>query len=243
MSLFKKIAIGLAVVALIGAGVAYYMFRQATALPEWYEAELAVEELRTADSEGEDIGWEPLEPDSEVEPDDEEIEPATPPVGGAAGPQGAAPAPAKPKTRRRKSAGPKVMRGFHRRSRRGKKKGKKTAVKASRATYHKGKLEAGVVLDLSRVPKDKLTEADKKLYDRAVRGFPGLTKRDVYVGVEDHPITRDGVLQLGSNPKVRVGNLRYSLPSAASKLGMSESQLRRDFNNELRRLGFTNPDG
>lgn len=238
--MLKKVAIALLVVALIGAGVAFYFFRQATALPEWYKAELALES-EPADPEA-PVGWEPLGEDasqdeSEAEQDAPEAEhgPAPAPDNPAAGgPQG------KPRARKRSaSRGPRVMRGFHRRRA---KKGKKTAVKASRATYDNGKLEAGVVLDLSRVPKENLTPGDRRLYERAVEGFPGLTKRDVYVGIEDRPVTKDGVLQLGASPKVRVGNLRYSLPNAAKKLGMSEATLRRDFDNELRRLGFTDPE-
>lgn len=232
--MLKKVAIAVAIVALIGAGVAYYMFRQATALPEWYEAELALESEPV--DEDAPMGWEPIE-GAELEPVPEESQPTETPRSGGAPDKGAAPKSA-PRKRSATKRGPRVMRGFHRRRAT---KGKKTAVKASRATYDNGKLEAGVVLDLSRVPKENLTPRDKRLYERAVEGFPGLTKRDVYVGIEDRPVSKDGVLQLGDSPKVRVGNLRYSLSSAAAKLGMSEATLRRDFDNELRRLGFTDP--
>ena len=115
-------------------------------------------------------------------------------------------------------------------------------MRASRAVLDGDELEAGVVLDLSKVPRDKLVERDKKLYERAVKNFPGITKRDVYVGIEDEPVAKDGVLQLGPDPKVRIGNLRYSLDDAAQRLGMSPTDLRRELDRELERLGFTDPD-
>jgi hypothetical protein len=63
----------------------------------------------------------------------------------------------------------------------------------------------------------------------------------VYVGIEDTPVVRDGVLQLGDAPKLRVGRLRYDLDSAAEKLGMSAADLRREFDRELRRMRVTPP--
>jgi hypothetical protein len=114
-------------------------------------------------------------------------------------------------------------------------------VKASKAVLKDGKLEAGVVLDLSKVSTDKLTDRDRGLYDKAVANFPGITRRDVYVGVEDQPVTEDGVLQLGASPQIRVGNLRYPLDKAAAKLGMSPAQLRAELDRELQRLGVKDP--
>jgi hypothetical protein len=40
---------------------------------------------------------------------------------------------------------------------------------------------------------------------------------------------------------VRVGNLKYSIEAAARKIGMSASDLRRELDLELHRLGFVDP--
>jgi hypothetical protein len=112
---------------------------------------------------------------------------------------------------------------------------------AGEASCEDGRFQAGVVVDLSRIPKDKLVARDRELYDRAVDQFPGITKRDVYIGIEDRPVSADGVLQLGPAPEVRVGNLRYPLDTAARKIGMSPAELRRELDLELHRLGFVDP--
>lgn len=230
----KWAGITVGVLVVVALCVAWWLWREVTALPQWYEQDAQAYE-GDADTKGPpqwialDERGDPILEDPFAELDMQEAEATLEAV----------PAPTESK-RRGRQARAHEMRGFHR-SRRKKKAGDK-AIKASRAHFRDGELEVGAVVDLSRIPKDKLSEKDRAMYDRAVRNFPGLTKRDVYVGVEDHPITRDGYLQLGPHPTVRVGNLRYPLAKAAGKLGLSESRLRRDVDRELRRMGLVDPE-
>lgn len=230
----KKLLLVIAILVLVGAGIAFYLWRQATALPDWYtqaDGETDGLELEESDTQGE-VRW------VSVPPDDGALEEPLPPPSGPAAADAPSSKPTGVRSAHKRGRSDKhVLRGFHRRGN-GKSKG---AVRASRAVLDGNELEAGVVLDLSKVPRDKLVERDERLYERAVANFPGITKRDVYVGIEDEPVTQDGVLQLGPDPKVRIGNLRYSLDEAAKRLGMSPADLRAEFNRELKRLGFTDP--
>ena len=229
----KWAGISVGVLLVLSIGVGWWLWRQVTALPEWYEQDAQAYEgdpeaegpphWIALDERGDPIAEDPFE-DVQLQRAEATLEHV----------------PAPTKTNRRKQARSHEMRGFHRA--RPKKAAGDKAIKASRAHYQDGELEVGAIVDLSRIPKDKLSPRDQDMYDRAVRNFPGLTKRDVYVGVEDHPVTRDGYLQLGPNPTVRVGNLRYPLAKAADKLGMSESKLRRDVDRELRRMGMVDPE-
>ncbi len=229
----KWAGISLGVVLVVTLAVGWWLWRQVTALPEWYEQDAQAYEgdprdegpphWIALDERGDPVAEDPFE-EVALQQAEATLEHV----------------PAQEAGPRRRQARAHEMRGFHR-SRRDHKAGDK-AIKASRAHYRDGQLEVGAILDLSRVPKDKLSAKDRDMYDRAVRNFPGLTKRDVYVGIEDHPTTRDGYLQLGPNPTVRIGNLRYPLSKAAGKLGMSESHLRRDVDRELRRMGMVDPE-
>ena len=227
--MLKKLAIALGVVLLIGAVVVFVLYRQVTALPDWAEDEVAEQEAMDPDApvewQAEGEGEAPLPP---------EVAEALPPEPTSAPPSPASPttpAPAEKKAKRY------VLKGFHRR---GKGAGKK-AVRASKAVLEDGKLEAGVVLDLSRIEDAKMSDSDRGLYEGALEAFPPLRKKNVYVGVETRPVRKDGVLQLGKRAKLRVGNVRYDLGSAARKLGMSEAGLRKALNRNLRTLGFKAP--
>lgn len=229
--MLKKVAIALGIVLVIGAVVVFVLYRQVTALPEWVEDEVAEQEAMDPDApvvwEAEGEGEEPLPPEVA------EALPPEPPVPPAAGEAVAAP----PRTPAEKKAKRYVLKGFHRR---GKGAGKK-AVRASKAVLEDGRLEAGVVLDLSRIEDAKMSQSDRGLYEGALEAFPPLRKKNVYVGVETRPVRKDGVLQLGKKAKLRVGNVRYDLGAAARKLGMSEAGLRKALNQNLRSLGFKAP--
>ncbi len=131
------------------------------------------------------------------------------------------------------------LRGFHRKA---PIKGKaRKAIRASRAVRTKDKLEAGVVVDTSKISKDELSKRDNDTLTRALQSFPGLTERDVYIGVEDTPINKNGVLQLSPKARLRVGNLTYSMHDAAKRLGIPESKLRDDLNKQLLKMNVQDP--
>lgn len=229
--MLKKLVIALGIVLVVGAVVLFVLYRQVTALPDWAAEEVAQQEALDPDApvewEAESEGEAPLPPavaealPPEPEPSREAVQPAPG--------EAMAKAPDKPQRF--------VLRGFHRR---GKGAGKE-AVRASKAVLEGGRLEAGVVLDLSRIEDAKMSDADRGLYEGALQAFPPLRKKNVYVGVETRPIRKDGVLQLGKTAKLRVGSIRYDLGSAARKLGMTEAGLRKALNEHMRRLGFKAP--
>jgi len=234
--MLKKIAIALGILTLL-AGIAMFMlYRKATALPDWAEAEVAEQAdldpdapvLWEAESEGDEV----LSPELEAALPADPL-PIPPNVEIRSRPSASKPKPARVKKKAKRY----VLKGFHRR---GKGAGK-DAVRASKAVLDNGRLEAGVVLDLARIEDAKMSDSDRGLYEGALGAFPPLRKKNVYVGVETRPVRKDGVLQLGSDAKLRVGSIRYSIGSAAKKLGMSEAGLRKNLNRHLRRLGFKDP--
>ncbi|MEM6992772.1 MAG: hypothetical protein AAF721_19815 [Myxococcota bacterium] len=251
--MLKKIAIAFAVLVALGVGVVAWLWHQATALPDWYVEEQAASQGASdappegdapppqwvaLDQEGnrlEDVDPIPLAAPEPSRSESDALLEAVPPKN----------AKKKATKKSRKKAKRHELRGFHRRAGKRRKGGKSQpvkGVKASRAVYEDGELEMGVIVDLANFPKEKLSERDRARFDRAIRNFPALSQRNVWVGVEDRPVTVDGYLQLGADAQVRVGKLRYSLSGAASRLGMKPAQLRAELNRELRRLGLVDPD-
>jgi hypothetical protein len=226
----KKLAMVLGVLLVVAGITVFVLYRRATALPEWAQDEVAQQEALDPNAP---IAWEAESDGAEALPPAvaEALPPDPPEHAPIAAQPSAAPAPAKKKPKRF------VLRGFHRR---GKGAGK-AAVRASKAVLENGHLEAGVVLDLSRLEDAKMSDSDRGLYEGALDAFPPLRKKNVYVGVETRPVRKNGVLQLGKTAKLRVGKIRYDLGAAARKLGMSEAGLRKTLNRNLRQLGFRPP--
>ena len=115
------------------------------------------------------------------------------------------------------------------------------AIKASRATYEDGKLEAGMVADLRELPEGGLSDQDATFLERAKVAFPGLADREVYIGIEGEPVIDGGVMKVGPKTRLRIGNLTYSLADAAAKLGLNQAQLEKELNAELARMGAAPP--
>lgn len=211
--MLRRLAVVVLVLLVAGGAWLAYTFHQATALPDWYDpADLAQEEAPASE-----IGW-VVVPEA-----GERAQPPTTEV----------PAPKRAKRR--------VLRNFHLRSA-AKNPAARKAVRASRAVYEDGRLEAGLVINVSEIDRGKLKKADREFYERALEAFPSLKNRDVYVGIEDEPSTADGYLQLGPDTQVRIGDLRYSLNRVARKLGLSRAKVRKQINAEFVRLKLTDPD-
>jgi len=137
-------------------------------------------------------------------------------------------------------AGGYVLRNPHLRTQ-GKPAPLQKAIKQSRATYDKGDLEAGAVLNLSQMDLDSLSAQERERYQQTIDAFPALTGRDVYVGIEGGVDRGDGRIAIGRDSKLRVGDTRYSLATAAKRLGMSEAQLRESIEKELAKLNVQIP--
>lgn len=192
-AMLRKIILAVVLLLLLAAGIVFYLWHQATSLPEWYENPTAAPAVVAAEQT-----W-VLVPDATVESASE-------------------PEKAPGKTYE--------MRGFHKKI--GNSKTQK-AVKASRAVRRGDALEAGVIVDMGELKNQDLSKKDSDFLTRAREAFPALSDRDVYIGIEDRP----GASGLSSSAKLRVGKLTYPLAEAAKKLGIDESQLRRQLNAEL----------
>lgn len=225
----RKILIGAAItvgVLLLGVvGATTYFYRQATALPEWYDPDAPVAEAEELEVDpGAPLEWEPIGPKA-----------PTGPRAASASPPDPTAAPQREKRPKRR-----VMKNFHLKAV-AKDPVLKRATRSSRAEFHDGRLEAGAVLDMERIDRDSLSDDNRDFFDRAAKAFPPLRNEQVYLALEDEPVTRDGYLQLSGNPRVKIGNLSYSLDGAARRLGMSPKKLRAEIDTELRRLKVRDP--
>jgi Flp pilus assembly protein CpaB len=117
----------------------------------------------------------------------------------------------------------------------------KQAIRRSRATYSGGNLEAGAVINLSKIDLDSLSAKERARYEDTIEAFPALTGRDVYVGIEGGVASSEGKLALGPNSKLRVGDTRYSIGTVAKRLGVSQAELRKTIQDELGRMNVDLP--
>jgi len=209
--MWKKIAIGLLVLLLVAAGVVFYLWRQMTALPEWYTEEAAA----AANS-----------PDTVSAPDTPEV----------VAPGGALAWQDVPGGTKRKE-----LRNFHRRaaktdptvakvikaSRASFEDGKlEMGVVADLRNLPNDKLNASQRDLFERVRASFPSATDREVYI-------GVE--------DPSPVLVGGKIELGPAARLKVGSLTYDLDAAAAKLGMTPAALRAQFNAQAASLGVAAP--
>lgn len=112
------------------------------------------------------------------------------------------------------------------------------AVKGVNTTIQNGKVESGAVVNLAEVPKSSLSNRDRANLDRLLSAFPTLQDRSLYVGIEGKPAVQDGQLILDQNTRVKLGDLSFTLPEVAQRLGVSEQELQRQISLQLQTNGL-----
>ncbi|MDG2614838.1 hypothetical protein HPC62_04200 [Thermoleptolyngbya sichuanensis A183] len=105
-------------------------------------------------------------------------------------------------------------------------------------TIEDGQIKGGVVVNLSELPTDGLTEQERAALDRVLAFVPALGRRGVYLGIEGNPTVRNGKLQFDENMTVKVGNLSLPASVVASQLGLSLTELEARINAELEARGI-----
>lgn len=236
-------AVGLAIVVVV-AVLAFVTWRRLTALPDWFEDEVA---LATTPPDEDWVTTDPsTEGSSASDPTAEALLDGPPGRGatdsGTAGERRGVKAPSSDRggATPRASTGSRTMRNFHLRTA-VRNESLRKATKASRAEFVDGELRAGVVFEPGLVDRESLDPATRKTLDRAFRAFPGAKSRRVYVGLVDTPRTVDGVLQLGPDTRLRVGDVELDFDVAMRRVGLSPSRVRAQIDAELRRLKVRDP--
>jgi len=100
-------------------------------------------------------------------------------------------------------------------------------------TVEDGKIKGGVVVNLSELPTEGLTEQERAALDRVLAFVPALGRRGVYLGIEGSPTVQNGKLRLDENMSVKVGNLTLPASVVASQLGLSLNEVESRINAEV----------
>lgn len=105
-------------------------------------------------------------------------------------------------------------------------------------TVEDGKIKGGVVVNLSELPTEGLTEQERAMLDRVLAFVPTLGRRGVYLGIEGSPTVQNGKLQLDESMTVKVGNLSLPASVVASQLGLSLEEVESRINAEVAARGI-----
>lgn len=211
----KKIGIILLVLIAAPLSIAYYYWQQATKLPDWYTADKTIAPQK---SDGAEL---------EIEVPQEMLEKKTP-----TGTQVSSGKRVEVKLDEKKlndllisQISQNVANGELSR-----------AVKGSNTTIQNGKVESGAILNISEIPVDRLEANEKAALKKAIKTFPTLKNKEVYVGIEGKPKAENGQLAFDDNTNIKLGNLSFTVLELSNKLGVPKERVEKAINLDLREL-------
>jgi hypothetical protein len=106
------------------------------------------------------------------------------------------------------------------------------------ANLENNNLELGTVINPAKLKTLDLPRRQQAMMERVVSKFPQLRDQDIYVGIEGQPKLKNGQLTLPNNSQVRIGNLTFTLSEVAQKLGVPRDRLQQSLNLNIDELNL-----
>lgn len=110
-----------------------------------------------------------------------------------------------------------------------------------RTSLDNGRLESGVVMNLSKLPVEALPEEGQQVVEQLTQTFPFLANRDVYLGIEGSPTVAEGQFSL-DDTHIKIGQLKLPVANVASQLGISQTDIEKQLGAVLEQQGLTPDD-
>lgn len=210
MKIHKIALIFLATLGLAGAG-AYYFWRQFTAVPDWYTAEMNVQSETTYNN-SEDTKGDEQKPEENFSSSLDSGESLS----------------------KQQELDQIINRELSNNQR------IQPFLKASqgvRTKVENNQLEIGTVIQPSAISKDELEGSEKNILEQAMDSFPRFNQQQVYVGLSGNfEVDANGELILDENTKVRIGNMHLSLAEASRRLGVNPEMVQQKLQENIQHL-------
>ncbi len=112
------------------------------------------------------------------------------------------------------------------------------AAQGINTTIDGDRINGGVVFNMRDLPTQDLPPDGQRVVQQAVNNLPMLRERDIYVGVEGSPRLENGRLVFDEDTRIRLGNMRLTVPEVARLLGISPAQLQEQIDLALPQAGL-----
>lgn len=112
------------------------------------------------------------------------------------------------------------------------------AARGVNTTIEGDRINGGVVINMGDLPTQNLPSEGQRIVQQAVNQLPILRNQDVYVGIEGSPRLENGRLVFDPDTRIRLGNMRLTVPEVARLLGLSPAQLQEQIDLALPQAGL-----
>lgn len=100
--------------------------------------------------------------------------------------------------------------------------------KELRTEIVEGRVEIGVVINLSEIPPEELTDEERAHIAQVTRFLPFLGEQDLYIGVSGVPVARDGQVTVDRDVKVKLAFLSLPIDEMGELFGVDTAPFRQE---------------
>lgn len=118
----------------------------------------------------------------------------------------------------------------------------KPAIRAINTEIKEGQLTSGVVIDTRQLSVEKLSPELRQSLQSTYQQFPMLKDRELYIGLTGSPKIKNNRLVLDKDAQVQLGNMSIPMPQAMKLFGLSPQSLEIPVNGKAWNLKVQNAE-
>jgi hypothetical protein len=88
-----------------------------------------------------------------------------------------------------------------------------------------GKIRTGALVNIDRLARDSQPGSQTAALTKLTEKLPFLKDRDVYIGIVGKPIVKDGRIKLDNDTQIKIGKVTFTVAQLAQNLGVSEEKI------------------
>lgn len=92
-------------------------------------------------------------------------------------------------------------------------------------TIKDGKIQTGALVNIDRLARDSEPGTQTAALSKLTEKLPFLKDRDVYIGIVGKPIVKEGRIKLGNDTQIKIGKVTFTVTQLAQNLGVSEAKI------------------
>ena len=98
-------------------------------------------------------------------------------------------------------------------------------IKGINTNIKDGKIHAGALVNLGRLAKDGQAGSQGAALSKLTEKLPFLNDRDVYIGIVGKPVVEGNKIKFDRDTQIKVGGMNFTIPQLAENLGISQDKI------------------
>ncbi len=101
-----------------------------------------------------------------------------------------------------------------------------SGIKGINTNIKDGKIHAGALVNLGQLAKDGEAGSQVAALSKLTERLPFLKDRDVYVGIVGKPVVEGSRIKFDDDTQIKVGNMNFTIAQLANNLGVSKDKIK-----------------